>query len=151
MSRIRLSVTENVLSNPSRVTTQMYEDYLEKDGRGWVAEVEGSIAAFCYAEKHNASIWALFVSPDHEGQGLGSALLKLAVAWLFELGHGSVKLSTSRNTRADRFYAGQGWSRQSVQGIDVEYVLSRLPAHPVIAKGAVHTGPPRPNQDAHEA
>jgi hypothetical protein len=38
MSRIRLAVTENVLSNPARVTQQMYEDYLERSGRGWVAE-----------------------------------------------------------------------------------------------------------------
>lgn len=29
MSRIRLSVSENVLSDPARVTLQMYEDYLE--------------------------------------------------------------------------------------------------------------------------
>lgn len=34
MSRIRLAVTENVLSDPSRVTEQMYRDYLEPLGRG---------------------------------------------------------------------------------------------------------------------
>lgn len=125
MSGIRLSVTENVLSDPSRVTIQMYEDYLEKDGRGWVAEVEGVVVAFCYADKNRASIWALFVSPDHEGQGMATTLLKLAVAWLFGLGHRRVRLGTSRDTRADRFYAGQGWRRESVNGNDVEYVLER--------------------------
>jgi hypothetical protein len=67
MSRIRLSVAENVLSDPSRVTAQMYEDFLEKSGRGWVAEDKGEIVAFCYADKENASIWALFVCPGHEG------------------------------------------------------------------------------------
>jgi hypothetical protein len=29
MSRIRFSVTENVLSDPGRITRQMYEDYLD--------------------------------------------------------------------------------------------------------------------------
>ena len=125
MSGIRLSVTENVLSDPSRVTIRMYEDYLEKDGRGWVAEMEGVIVAFCYADKNRASIWALFVSPDHEGQGMATTLLKLAAGWLFGLGHRRVRLGTSRDTRADRFYAGQGWRRESVEGNDVEYVLER--------------------------
>ena len=125
MSQIRLSVTENVLSDPRRVTTQMYEDYLEKDGRGWVAEVDGLIVAFSYANKHDGSIWALFVSPVHEGQGMATELLKLAAAWLFGLGHRRVKLSTSRDTRADRFYAGQGWRRGAVNGRDVEYVLEQ--------------------------
>lgn len=57
MSRIRLSVTENVLSDPGRITRQMYEDYLESSGRGWVAEIEGEVAAFSYADKHEGSIW----------------------------------------------------------------------------------------------
>jgi GNAT superfamily N-acetyltransferase len=70
MSRIRLSVTENTLSDPRRVTDEMYEDFLDQSGRGWVAESEGEIVAFCYADKLNASIWALFVRPGHEGRGL---------------------------------------------------------------------------------
>ncbi len=125
MSAIRLSVRENVLSDPSRVTLQMYEDYLERDGRGWVAEVEGRVAAFCYADRHRASIWALFVDPQHEGLGLGKRLLGLAVSWLFELGHQRVTLGTTPGTRADRFYAAQGWTRMPQEGAEVGYVLAR--------------------------
>lgn len=127
MSVIRLAVKENVLSNPGRVTVQMYEDHLEKDGRGWVAEVEGAIAAFCYADRNDASIWALFVAPEHEGKGLAADLLKLAVDWLFGLGHRRITLHTSPDTRADRFYARQGWRRGAIQGTQVEYTLE----HPV--------------------
>jgi len=36
MSRIRLAVTENMLSDPGKVTLQMYHDYLQQLGRGWV-------------------------------------------------------------------------------------------------------------------
>lgn len=99
MSRIRLSVTENILSDPSRVTTQMYEDFLERSGRGWGAENGGEVVAFCYANKDDASVWALFVRRDHEGRGLGKSLLKLAVDWLFEIGHEQVHLSTAAGTR----------------------------------------------------
>lgn len=125
MSQIRLSVTENVLSDPRRVTEAMYEGFLDKSGRGWIAEREGEVVAFCYADKVNASIWALFVRPGHEGQGLGKALLKRAVDWLFEIGHDCIHLSTTADTRADRFYAGQGWQRRQINSSEVAYSLNR--------------------------
>lgn len=125
MSRIRLSVTENTLSNPSRITHDMYEDFLEQSGRGWVTENEGEIVAFCYADKVNASIWALFVSPEHEGHGFGQRLLKLAVDWLFETGHDCIHLTTGANTRADRFYSEQGWTRRPVSSTDIGYSLTK--------------------------
>jgi GNAT superfamily N-acetyltransferase len=124
MSRIRLSVTENVLSDPGRVTTAMYEDYLERTGRGWVAEIDGAIAAFCYADKTDGSIWALFVQPGFEGRALARELLALAADWLFALGYASIKLSTGANTRADRFYAAQGWQRRPLSEKQVEYTLA---------------------------
>jgi GNAT superfamily N-acetyltransferase len=120
-----MSVTENVLSDPTRVTQEMYEDFLEKSGRGWVAEEKGEIVAFCYADKENASIWALFVCPGHEGRGLAKSLLKLAVNWLFETGHDRVHLSTSANTRADRFYTAQGWLRKPVSPSEIAYSLTK--------------------------
>ena len=125
MSSIRLSVTENILSDPSRVTETMYEDYLDVAGRGWVAEIDGSVVAFCYAARHDGSIWALFVRPGSEGQGLAKTLLGLAVDWIFALGHQSVKLDTTRGTRADSFYAMQGWQRRLVSETKVEYTLHR--------------------------
>jgi GNAT superfamily N-acetyltransferase len=125
MSRIRLAVTENVLSDPSRVTLEMYEDFLEKSGRGWVAEDRDEIVAFCYADKDKASIWALFVQPGHEGRGLAKTLLRLAVDWLFATGHETVSLSTGANTRADRFYAAQGWLRRPLSAGEIAYSLSK--------------------------
>jgi GNAT superfamily N-acetyltransferase len=115
MSRIRLSVQENILSNPARITEQMYADYLALLGRGWVVESNGNVVGFCYADSENSSVWALFVSPEYEGQGLARRLLNLAVDWLFEIGKESVQLSTLANTRADRFYAAQGWTRGQVE------------------------------------
>jgi hypothetical protein len=34
----------------------MYEDFLEKTGCGWVAEIDGQIVAFCYADKSGRAI-----------------------------------------------------------------------------------------------
>ena len=115
MSRIRIAVRENALSNPGRITEAMYRDYLEALGRGWVAELGGEIIGFSYADRTDSSIWALFVDPAHEGLGAGKRLLRLAADWLFEIGNDEVRLGTASNTRADRFYAAQGWTREGMR------------------------------------
>jgi GNAT superfamily N-acetyltransferase len=125
MSRIRLAVTENALRDPTRITVAMYEDYLERSGRGWVAETDGEIVGFSYADNANASIWALFIQPGREGRGLGKALLAQATDWLFEQGHECIRLTTGAGTRADRFYAAQGWRREPVGESEIAYTLAR--------------------------
>lgn len=126
MSRIRLAVRENALSDPARITEAMYRDYLDALGRGWVAELGGELIGFAYADRTDASIWALFVDPAHEGLGAGTELLRLAVAWLFEVGHAEVRLGTQAQTRADRFYAARGWTREGMKDdVEVWYRLRR--------------------------
>jgi len=123
MSAIRLAVVENALSDPTRITQQMYRDYLEASGRGWVAEQDGEMLGFCYAASGDASIWALFIAPAQEGRGIAKQLLALAVQWLFEQGHTRIQLSTAKDTRADRFYQAQGWTRLRVDEKDAYYVF----------------------------
>lgn len=126
MSAIRLSVTENALSDPSRITADMYLRYLDELGRGWVCELDGEIIGFSFAALSDHSIWALFVRPSHEGLGAGRQLLALACEWLFEHGASCVSLGTAANTRADRFYARQGWRRGAMlNAVEVAYVLDR--------------------------
>jgi GNAT superfamily N-acetyltransferase len=125
MSRIRLAVTENALRDPTRITVAMYEDYLERSGRGWVAEADGAIVGFSYADNTDASIWALFIQPGQEGRGLGKALLAQATDWLFGQGHERIRLTTGAGTRADRFYAAQGWQREPVGESEIAYTLAR--------------------------
>lgn len=126
MMRIRLEVKENTLSDPSKVTRQMCLDYLDQLGRGWVCERAGEIIGFSYADHGDSSIWALFVQPGQEGLGAGKRLLQLACDYLFGLGHAEVKLGTTPNTRADRFYAAQGWQRGAMKNaVEVGYTLQR--------------------------
>ncbi|WP_426106566.1 GNAT family N-acetyltransferase [Massilia sp. TSP1-1-2] len=132
MSAIRLAVTENRLSDPSRITPAMYHDYLDRLGKSWVCEADGVIAGFAAADKTDGSIWALFVSPGHEGHGIGKRLLALMADYLFVLGHDRAVLTTSADTRADTFYASQGWERGKMKNdVDVHYSLSkpREPSH----------------------
>lgn len=124
MTAIRLAVRENALSDPGRITRQMYEDYLERLGRGWVCEQDGTIIGFSYAAREDHSIWALFVDPAHEGLGAGKHLLQLATDWLFACGARSVRLATAADTRADRFYQAQGWQRGAMKNeVEVSYQL----------------------------
>lgn len=126
MSTIRLAVNENRLRDPGRVTHAMYVDYLERLGTSWVAEVDGVIAGFASADKVESSVWAVFVDPAHEGLGLGKRLLALVVDYLFSLGHETITLSTSAGTRADAFYAAQGWQRGEMKdAVEVQYSLHK--------------------------
>ena len=128
MSAIRLNVAENVLRDRSKVTPQMYHDYLDLLGRGWVCLVDDRIVGFAYASRADASIWALFVAPSHEGMGIGRRLLDFAVDWLFAVGAPVITLDTGRDTRAARFYAAAGWLRDADTGAgNVRFRLTTTP------------------------
>jgi GNAT superfamily N-acetyltransferase len=109
-SRIRLSVRENVLSNPALVTHADYVDYLTRRGRGWVAATDaGEIAGFGIVDLLDHSIWALFVHPDYESRGIGLQLHQLMLDWYFAQTQEPIWLSTDPGTRAEAFYRRLGW------------------------------------------
>ena len=62
------------------------ENYLMRYGRGWVAEDDGRPVGFAVSDGRDGSVFALFVRPESEGKGFGSALLKEAVGWLIAQG-----------------------------------------------------------------
>ncbi len=126
LSEVRMSVRENVLSDPSKVTHEMCAAYLTVAGKGWVCEAGGEVVGFSVASLSDASIWALFVRPGYEGRGIGRRLLGLATDWLFGMGAPSVSLSTEAGTRADGFYEAQGWRRGEVRRDgEVGYLLDK--------------------------
>jgi GNAT superfamily N-acetyltransferase len=120
---IRGAVRENVLSDPGRVTQRDIEDHLGPRGRTWVHEEGGIVLGFAAATLASASIWALFVHPDHEGRGIGRALLDCAVGWLRAQGVASIGLSTDAGTRAERIYRAAGWQADGAQGGEIRFVL----------------------------
>ncbi|MCX7205689.1 MAG: GNAT family N-acetyltransferase [Proteobacteria bacterium] len=124
LSKIRLAVKENTLSDPTLISSAMYEQYLLHEGKGWLCEIEGKTTGFVIAAYPDHSIWALFVLPEYEGRGIGKQLLNLAIDHLFTMGATEIKLSTTPHTRADRFYAQQGWQR-GIENKEVAYLLKR--------------------------
>ena len=124
MHRIRLGVRENCLSNPRLIQPDDYRRMLSERGRGWVAELDGTLAGFAVADRTRANIWALFVDPAHEGRGVGRALHATMLDWLFSVGVEKVSLGTEPGTRAERFYQASGWRYLDTQRGEAIYELS---------------------------
>lgn len=109
LTEVRFAVRENVLRNRALVTAADYLDYLTRRGQGWVAEDAGRITGFAIADAQDYSIWALFVHPDFDRQGLGKTLHQLLLTWYFTQTDHPIWLSTTPGTRAEEFYRRQGW------------------------------------------
>jgi len=105
---IRMGVTENVLTEPSKVSEAEVAWYRER-GIFLVAEDGGEVVGFACANPLSGLVWALFVDPAHEGRGHGRALLDEALLGLRAAGHAQAHLNTSAGTRAERFYRRHGW------------------------------------------
>jgi len=113
---VRHAVKENVLSDPGLVTDQDCANYLVNRGKGWVCELEGKIVGFAIADLADDNIWALFVDPLYEGNGVGKKLHTLMLDWYFSQGKSKVWLGTSPNTRAFSFYHKAGWVETGIHG-----------------------------------
>lgn len=114
LSAVRLAVKENVLSNPALVTQQDYVDYLSERGKGWVCEIDGQVVGFAIGDLVKNNVWALFVQPGFEGQGIGRELLILLLDWYYSNTTETIWLSTAPNTRAATFYQSFGWKEAGV-------------------------------------
>lgn len=127
MHAIRMDVRENILSDPSWLTPDVYRAHLGGAGasNSWVCERDGRILGFSVARHAKGDIWALFVDPAHEGLGIGRRLIAAATDWLFAQGVDIVSLSTTPDTRADAFYRVNGWQRGELT--DKGEVMFRLP------------------------
>lgn len=123
---IRGRVRENRLSDPSRVQPHHCEEML-RVGRGWVAEVDGDVVGFAIVDLRDASVWALFVDPDFERQGVGRQLHDTMVADVFGSGRDHLSLSTDLHTRAEKFYRSAGWQESGRNSIGE--VCFRLDKH----------------------
>ena len=75
-----------------------------------VAEVESVAAGWCSRARGRAYIPFLFVTPEYQSHGIGSALLRRMESMLELEGEGRVLLETpADNVRAVRFYERQGY------------------------------------------
>jgi GNAT superfamily N-acetyltransferase len=108
LMRIRASVRENQLSDPSKVPAALVHEFISHSGI-WVWEENGAVLGFAAADTRDGSIWALFIEPLAEGRGIGRALLPRALNDLRAKGWKQARLTTEIGSRAERFYRRFGW------------------------------------------
>lgn len=113
---VRNSVTENTLSDPNLVTDEDCKTFITIRGKGWVCEMDDEIIGFSIADLKDNNIWALFLRPEFEKQGIGQQLHDIMLDWYFEQTKENVWLSTSPMTRAERFYRKAGWKEIGTHG-----------------------------------
>jgi GNAT superfamily N-acetyltransferase len=111
MQVVRHLVKENTLSNPDLVPDKEVAYYITEKGRGWVCEVNGKIVGFSIIDLLEKSVWALFVDPEFAEKGIGKELHRLMLDWYFQQTRDTLVLGTAPNTRAEIFYALQGWKK----------------------------------------
>jgi GNAT superfamily N-acetyltransferase len=107
---VRNSVKENTLSNPDLVTDEDCSEFLFVRGKGWVYEIDNEIIGFAIVDLQDHNIWALFLNPEFEKQGIGKQLHDTMVDWYFDQTKETVWLGTAPRTRAEAFYKKAGWT-----------------------------------------
>ncbi len=113
---VRNLVKENVLSDPSLVPDSDVEDYIASRGKGWVCEIDNQIVGFAIADLQDHNIWALFMHPNFEKQGIGRKLHDTMMDWYFSQTQTIVWLGTEPKSRAENFYRKAGWQEVGVHG-----------------------------------
>ncbi len=113
---VRNTVTENTLSDPNLVTNEDCEVYLTVRGKGWVCEIDAQIVGFAIVDLQENNIWALFLDPKFERQGIGRQLHDIMLDWYFTQTQATVWLGTAFNTRAEKFYRKAGWKEVGTHG-----------------------------------
>jgi GNAT superfamily N-acetyltransferase len=102
-----------------------------RDGElpGFVAESGGVLAGYCFGDAGSGEIVVLALLPEHEGRGLGRALLERTVAHLRGLGHRRLFLGCSANPahRSHGFYRRLGWRPTGERDGHGDEVLELLP------------------------
>ena len=121
---VRNAVKENVLSDPALVTDKDCEEYMTTRGKAWVCEVNEIIVGFAYVDLKENNIWALFVTPEYEEQGIGKTLHSIMLDWYFSITSENVWLGTAPNTRAETFYRKQGWKEAGMHGKEIKFEMT---------------------------
>ena len=113
---VRNAVKENQLSDPALVPDSDVEIYMNNRGNGWVCEIENRIAGFAIVDLVENNVWALFVHPDFEAQGIGKKLHQIMMDWYFVQTPEKIWLGTAPKSRAEKFYRLQGWTEVGIHG-----------------------------------
>lgn len=113
---VRNAVKENTLSSPNLVTDEDCAEFITNRGKGWVCEIGNTIVGFSIVDLKDHNIWALFLRPEFEKQGIGKKLHDVMLDWYFAQTRENVWLGTAPKTRAEGFYRKAGWTEIGTHG-----------------------------------
>ncbi|NIK07444.1 ribosomal protein S18 acetylase RimI-like enzyme [Xanthomonas arboricola] len=122
---IRTRVHENRLSRDQLVemgiTPATIQKAILEAPCAWVAEVNGAPVGFSMVDVEEGCVFAAFVLPGFEGNGLGRRLMDKAEACLFQH-YRTIWLETAEANRASGFYRSLGWQPvKNLPGGDVRF------------------------------
>lgn len=123
---VRYAVRENTLT-PGRIGDEELLRSIETGGHGWVAEADGRVLGFAIG-LNTGNVWALFVRPEAEGRGIGSALHAAMLDWFATQPLDTLWLGTDPHSRAYGFYLAHDWmpvGRQDGEDVRLERTNSR--------------------------
>jgi len=123
MFNVRASVGENSMTveelSAAGVTRESIAKAVSESPCARVATIGEEVVGFAMVDLKDACLFALFVLPEHEGHGIGTALTRACELALFER-HTSAWLETAKDSRAARLYRSLGWSDEvDIGGGDV--------------------------------
>lgn len=112
---VRTSVKENHLSEEALIAFGITREaarqaVINNTFPIWCAFVENQLVGFSSAKEEGYELESLFVLPEFEGRGIGSALYEVAIKWLVDKNpHQPLSLNTEKAARAFLFYQRRGW------------------------------------------
>lgn len=129
---IRFSVEENIV-HPHQIQYLLRNQAIDDIGQGggWICKVDNEYAGFCFGIFIDEPIvGGLFVKPEFQSNGIGSALLNYVTAWMFENGASEIKLTTDLGSKAEAFYRRHGWDLIGCDeyGIQIKFKKTRVDA-----------------------
>jgi GNAT superfamily N-acetyltransferase len=122
---VRNAVKENTLSDPALVPDADVEDYITRRGKGWVCEAGDRIVGFSIVSVPDRNVWALFIQPGYEKQGIGRRLHDEMLDWYFSQTSETLWLGTSPGTRAEGFYRRAGWNEAGLHGKEIKFEMTK--------------------------
>ena len=99
---------------------------MNSDVCGWLCEDSGEVVGFSMGDRSSGEVQVVAVHPEHEGSGIGKALLDEVKSWLFSSGHKEIWLGANPDPgiRAYGFYRKLGWrATGKMKGYDEIMVL----------------------------
>jgi GNAT superfamily N-acetyltransferase len=89
----------------------------------FVAEIEGTPAGYVALDREGETVCIdqLFVSPEHEAEGVGRQLLEWAEGWAIAGRAGRLQVVVEEeNRRALEFYRGRGFTRAGEDRLELQ-------------------------------